>query len=331
MKPLWWLLVLGCLISIAPTASADCTVEYNCQQSCPGTFWTVRCQCHQPPQGPNCNCKSPSCGSCGWCCLGQVSESNCTTVKCYGGQTCNLGGGFAPPRAGSAASVPLASVHSEDDPLADIQQTEGSGSNRWPADVDVQIPSNTPLTLAGLRVVDKGDKVSDFTYSIRNDGNTSLIAYQLDWELSSADGTPGPGATQVWDTWGSRSDGIVPGATREQRSLHLGFSSRGRFGRIVAHLVYAEFADGTIVGTVPESLQSRRSEWIKVYNDLSSVYATRGEKALREAVTNGASAPSSAFGRQPAYQDALEVLQSQGIPGFTSRATSIQRAAARRP
>lgn len=214
--------------------------------------------------------------------------------------------------------------------LSHSYKPSSPGGDTQPVNVQINVPSTVPLEILNVQVTPTPSGMSGMHYVLRNDSGQALIAAEIRWTISTANG-PAIIEANDSDAWMKASGMLAPGAEMTYNEGALVSKGPSPVTGVAATITYAEFADGTRVGpdangAVYQRLRADRLAVKTACQQLLGTYRTGGKEALLDAIHSiGTSAQTMAYREARMMLD--QFLQKQG---FDAMVQDLQRVAAQK-
>ena len=195
--------------------------------------------------------------------------------------------------------------------------------------VHIQISSNIPIRIESVQATPSVSGSSGIQYKIFNAGSARLIAVEITWDLNF--GAGGPERTvQRADYFFSPAD-LAPGASK---GFGIGeITDRASDGTTAplksatATITYAEFADGTQLGSDIQSvsawLTSNRDAEMAEYRQALQDYRAGGVAGLNKALAWDQMPPTS--GGREVWLRLHQIQKQKGVSGVVEELTRVSQ------
>jgi hypothetical protein len=180
--------------------------------------------------------------------------------------------------------------------------------------LDINIPADIPLRIANFQFDPSPSGMTAFHYDVQNASGQGLVAVEVRWQTQSGD-HPSTDITNQDDRW---LTGLLAsnGSARFQVT-NVPSPATQPLTRLTGTIAYAEFEDGTRLGTdaakVGLKITQERKATVAAYGKLLETFNTGGAEALAQALKKQDATQGLDAATQAATAHLLGLLADQGV------------------
>ena len=180
--------------------------------------------------------------------------------------------------------------------------------------LDLNVPPEIPLHIVNFRFDPSPGGMLAFHYDVQNASGQGLVALEVRWQAYSGDTATNDVANRD-DRWLS---GMVPvGGSARFQVTNVPSSAAQPVNRLTGTIAYAEFEDGTRVGTkvarVGRQITRGRKTTVAAYQKLLDTFNTDGPDALVQALKQQNATSGQDAATQAATAHLVGLLADQGV------------------
>ena len=192
--------------------------------------------------------------------------------------------------------------------------------------LEINVPPDIPVRIMHFQFDPSPRGMTAFHYDVQNLSGQGLVAVEVRWQTQSRD-HPRADFTNQDDRW--LTGLLASNDSARFQVTNVSSPATQPLTRLTGTIAYAEFEDGTRLGTdgaaVGQKIKQERKATLAGYGKLLETFNIGGGEALKQALKQQAAAPARDPATQAATAHLLGLLADQGVDAVVLELQRVSR------